>query len=153
MFDVFYSKISEIVNLHIPVKELSKREVKIKSEPWITFGIRVSIQVKNKLFKKFLRTKSPYYHAKFKHYRNILNHILRISRKQYYNEYFSININDSKRVWNKIKQKVCLKSKSKQILTKIVKDNHEIIDMKNIPNTFNKYFANVGDQLANTIHN
>ena len=48
---------------------------------------------------------------------------------------------------------MCLKSKSKQIPTKIVKDNHEIIDMKTIPNTFNKYFANVGDQLANTIPN
>ena len=148
MFDVFYSKISEIVNLHIPVKELSKREVKIKSEPWITFGIRVSIQVKNKLFKKFLRTKSPYYHAKFKHYRNILNHILRISKKQNYNKYFSININDSKRVWNGIKQIICLQSKSKQITTKIVKNSHEIIDMKDIANTFYKYFANIGEQLA-----
>ena len=108
----------------------------------------MSIQIRNKLFKKFLKTKSPYYQPKFKHCSNKLNHILRISKKQNYNKYFSININDSKRVWNGIKQIICLQSKSKQIPTKIVKNSHEIIDMKDIANTFYKYFANIGEQLA-----
>ena len=98
MFDLFYDKISKIVDLHIPVKQLSKREVKIQSKPWITPGIRVSIRVKNRLFKKFLSTQSTYYHSKFKYYRNKLNHILRISKRQYYNDYFATNIKDSKEV-------------------------------------------------------
>ena len=65
MFDYFYSKISQIVNKHIPIKQLSRRELKFKSKPWIT-----SAEVKNNLYKKFLKTKSSYYHSKFKYYRN-----------------------------------------------------------------------------------
>lgn len=48
LFDSFYYKICEIVDRHIPIKQLSKKELKIQSKPWITLAIRTSIQVKNK---------------------------------------------------------------------------------------------------------
>ena len=51
MFDSFYTKLSEIVDIHVPVKQLSKREMKVKSKPWITRAIRTSIQVKNSHYK------------------------------------------------------------------------------------------------------
>ena len=93
MFKSFYFKISSIINKHIPVKQLSRREVKLKSKPWISKALRKSIQIKNNYYKKYLKTKSTYYHTKFKLYRNKLNHLLKISKKQYYNEYFFQNIN------------------------------------------------------------
>ena len=52
MFDTFYSKISEIIYMHIPVKQLCKRELKIQSKPWITPAIKVSIQVHKKIIQK-----------------------------------------------------------------------------------------------------
>ena len=61
MFDTFYSKISEFIDIHIPLKQLSKKESKLKTKPWITSAIRTSIKIKNKLYKKFLKTKSSYY--------------------------------------------------------------------------------------------
>ena len=36
MFDKFYSEISEIVDRHIPIKQLSRKELKFRSKPWIT---------------------------------------------------------------------------------------------------------------------
>ena len=36
MFDSFYSRISDIIDVHIPLIELSKRELRMKSKPWIT---------------------------------------------------------------------------------------------------------------------
>ena len=36
MFDTFYSKISEFIDIHIPLKQLSKNESKLKTKPWIT---------------------------------------------------------------------------------------------------------------------
>ena len=56
MFDLFYSKTSEIIDKHIHVKELSKKELKLKSKPWITKAIRKSINIKNNIYKKFLKT-------------------------------------------------------------------------------------------------
>ena len=88
MFDNFYIKLSEVVDLHVPVKQLSKQDLKARSKPWITSGIRTSIRIKNGLFKKFLKTKSIYYHTKFKIYRNKLNHLIKLAKKNYYNNFF-----------------------------------------------------------------
>ena len=76
MFDSFYNKISEVIDTHTPIKQLSSQGLKSRSKPSITSGIRISIRIKIGLFKKFLKTKSTYYHAKFKFYRNKLNHLI-----------------------------------------------------------------------------
>ena len=82
------------------IKQLSKQELKSRSKPWITSGIRIrtSIRIKNGLFKKFLKTKSTYYHARFKFYGNKLDHLIKLSKRSYYN-FFSIHINNGKRIW------------------------------------------------------
>ena len=73
-----------MVDIHVPVKQLSKHEIKTKSKPWITPAIKISIRKKNKLYKKYLKTKSVYYRIE---YRNKLNHLLR-SKRNYYSNYF-----------------------------------------------------------------
>ena len=151
MFDCFYSKISQIVDKHIPIKQLSRRELKFKSKPWITSAIKRSIKVKNNFYKKFLKTKSSYYHSKFKYYRNKINHLLKLSKRKYYNQYFLENSNDIKRVWNGIKQIIHCKPKASQKAVKIIKNNVELIDPLKIAEAFNTYFSNVGSNLADLI--
>ena len=82
---------------------MSSISQKLKTKPWITSAIRTSIKIKNNLYKKFLKTKS-YYQTKFKVYRNKLNHLIKISKRIYYNNYFSIHLNDGMRIWKGIKQ-------------------------------------------------
>ena len=105
MFDSLYIKISEVIDTHIPIKQLSRQELKSRSKPWITSGIRTSIRIKNGLSTKFLKTKSTYYHAGFKVYRNKLNHFINLSKRSYYNNFFSIHVhvNNGKRIWQGIK--------------------------------------------------
>ena len=91
LFDQFYSEITNIVDKHIPLRQLSTREIKQMTKPWITKGLQTSIKIKNSIYRKFLRTKSPYYHIRFKYYRNKLNHLLKNSKVKYYNEYFCKN--------------------------------------------------------------
>ena len=43
LFDRYYSKISQIVDKHLPLRQLSKREMKFNSKPWITSALKVSI--------------------------------------------------------------------------------------------------------------
>ena len=151
MFQSFYSVVSNIIDRHIPVKQLSRRELKLKSKPWITLGIKKSIQIKNNLYKKFIKTKSTYYHSKFKIYRNKINHLLRISKKAYYNQYFLDHIKDGKKVWNGIKQIIHHKPRTGQKILKLVDNNKEIIDPKQTADTFNTFFANVGKELEKGI--
>ena len=116
MFKSFYSKISSIINNHIPVQQLSRREIRLKSKPRISKALRKSK----------------------------LNHFLKISKKQYYNEYFFQNIKDGKRIWKGIKQIVKFKPQTSQRLIKIVDNNLEITEPKLVANAFNNYFANIG---------
>ena len=98
MFDTFHSVLSNLIDKHIPNIKMSKRQVKCRSKPWISSGIRKSLKIKNKLYKKFIKSKSVYYHTKFKLYRNKLNHLIRISKINYYNNYF---INSISKIFGK----------------------------------------------------
>ena len=151
MFDNFYIKLSEVVDLHVPVKQLSKQDLKAQSKPWITCGIRTSIRIKNGLYKKFLKTKSIYYHTKFKIYRNKLNHLIKLAKTNYYNKFFSVHVNNGKRIWYGIKQIVQVKTHGNQHVNKIVIDDREIVDQESIANVFNEFFANIGSNLASSI--
>ena len=148
VFKSFYSNFSRIIDKHIPVKQLSRREIKLKSKPWISNALRKSIKINNNCYKKYLKTKSPYYHTKFKLYRNKLNHLLKISKKQYYNKNFFKN---GKWIWKGIKQLVKFKPQFSQRLIKIIDNNSEITEPKLVANAFNNYFANIGKNLENEI--
>ena len=151
MFDTFYSKISEFIDIHIPLKQLSKKESQLKTKPWITSAIRTSVKRKNNLYKNFFKTKSSYYQIKFRVYRNKLNHLIKISKRNYYNDYFSIHLNDGKRIWKGIKQIIRTTSQERQAISKVVLNDIKITDPPSIANAFNNYFANIGSDLASAI--
>jgi hypothetical protein len=90
IFDSFYNKISEIIDKHVPMKKLSKKQKCSLVKPWITKGLKVSIAKNNKLHKSYLRNRNEYFHLKYKLHRNKLKHLLNISKKSYSN-YFHIN--------------------------------------------------------------
>ena len=45
-----YDKLNQIIDKHIPFKKLSRKEIKFKSKPWITKGLKNSIKLKNKSY-------------------------------------------------------------------------------------------------------
>ena len=112
MFDDFYSKLSATIDKHAPLKQLSKKDIKYLSNPWISAGIKTSIKIKNNLYKKYVKTKSLYYHTKFKIYRNKLNHLIKISKTEYYNRYFTTHSANIKSVWKGIRQIISFKPMS-----------------------------------------
>ena len=151
LFNSFYDKVIEIVDHHIPIKKIPKRELKFQRKPWITPALQKSINIKNKLYKKYMKSKSIYHFTKFKIYRNKINHLCKISKKQYYNNYFNTNIKDSKKVWDGIKEIVSINKKSKIIPNKVIVDDKVCEDSVTIANAFNKYFTEVGPILAGQI--
>ena len=53
----FLTKIQDITNKHAPLRNLIRKEMKLKTKPWLTKGLLKSISIKNKLFKKFFKQK------------------------------------------------------------------------------------------------
>ena len=142
-FDTFYSVLSNLVYKHIPSIKMSKRQVKFSLKPWISSGITKSLKIKNNLYKKFIKTKSVYYHTKFKLYRNKINHLIRISKINYYRDYFRHNKSHIKNIWKGIKQVISLKSSSYSIPSKILVGNNSISDVSQIANSINVFFSNI----------
>ena len=151
LFPLFYSKLSNIIDKHIPLKQLSKREVKIKSKPWITPGLSRSIHAKSNLYKKFIRSKSIYYRERFKLCRNKLNHLLKISKKQYCNDFFRDCNRDGKKIRKGIREIVNCKPSANERTITIAENGKEITDQKEISSKFNNYFANIGKDIASQI--
>lgn len=79
-FDTFLTQINQIIDKLIPMKRLTRKEIKTMTKPWITSGIKTSIKFKNKLFKKYVTTKNLYHHSKYKTYRNKLNTIIKTNK-------------------------------------------------------------------------
>ena len=135
------------------MKLLSRRQLKFCIKPWITPAIKKSSQIKNRYHRKFLKTRSIYFQNKFKLCRNKLNRLLKTSKKQYYNAYFARNFANSKNAWKGIRQIVNIKQHQVQKSTILLTDNQEITDPKLIADTFYQYFANFGNNLADTVPN
>ena len=145
MFDKFYTKVNNVINSHLPLKPLTRKESKFQTKPWITPGLKASITNKNRLYRHYLKTHTCYSHTKFKCYRNKLNHLLKLSKTNLnYKEYFVINKAKTKEIWKGIKQLICLKSKGSTLPSKLIINEHEITNHKVIADQFNKFFSNIG---------
>ena len=151
MFDKFYTKVNNVINSHLPLKPLTRKKSKFKTKPWITPGLKASNTNKNRLYRHYLKTRTCYSHTKFKCYRNKLNHLLKLSKTNYYKEYFVINKAKTKEIWKGIKQRICLKSKGSTLPSKLIINEHEITNHKVIADQFNKFFSNIGKNLASAV--
>ena len=90
-------------------------------------ALKLSIQEKNKLFKKHLNSNSTYHTYKYKIYRNKLSKLLIVSKKMYYHDYFKENFSNLKKIWTGIREIVNINKKNTQgIPTKLIKDNIEV---------------------------
>ena len=71
IFDIFYDRISQFMNCHVPRRKLSKHEIKLCTKPWITKPIVAKIRYRDKLYSKIIRCKHSnpnliYFHKKFR---------------------------------------------------------------------------------------
>ena len=101
-FDIFYNTFSALLDKHVPTKKLSKTQIKSSLKPWITKGIKKSIQKRDNILKKYIRTRNEnrkeILYNQYKNYRNNVVKLIRISKKNYHKEFFNKNINNNKKI-------------------------------------------------------
>ena len=56
-FEIFHNKYNKILNKHVPLKKVTKKDLKLKTKPWITTGILKSIKRRDKLLNLYKRSK------------------------------------------------------------------------------------------------
>ena len=102
-------------------------QAKLMLKPWITNGIRTSIKIKNKLFASDKG-------ERYKYYRNIVCHLIRISKRNYFHNYFNNNIANMKKMWKGISNVLNQKKKYHQKISSIKDTKKEQFIERSIEN-------------------
>ena len=106
---------------YMPLKKITNKEYKRRYKSWISKGILNSFIRENALFKNYVRCKNNLLkNQKYEEYRvlkNYLNEIIKISKKSYYEKYFTNNSNNLKKIWLWIKEIINIKSKNYEVPT------------------------------------
>ena len=87
--EIFFTKMTEIIDKHMPVRKLSAKERKQKTHPWITPAIIAKINMKNKLYKKFIKSKKREDQLQFNQIKNEITSLTRKSKKECYKNHFN----------------------------------------------------------------
>ena len=138
-YDLFIYMLIILLNKHLPFKESKIRASKIR-KPWVTPTLLRYIRKKNKMYKRYLKNKTPLNERNYKTYRNKVNNLLRHAKKRYYSNQLNEARNDIKRTWSIIN--TILQKSSNNMPTYFVRNDTEIDDPQIIANEFNSYFHN-----------
>ena len=94
-----YDYINGLLDIYAPYKKLSKKEIKLKSKPWINNEILSLMKKRDKLLSKYTKHKknNPELASNlFNEYKLIRNNVTRLKRDsklQYYKKFFDSNKN------------------------------------------------------------
>ena len=89
--------------------------------------------------------------TKFCTYRNRLKSLLKIAEKTYYSYLFMKCRGDLNKTWKNIKM-IIHGSTTSKLPTEFTYNNNSVSGTKNIAETFDQYFLNIGVKLVNKIH-
>ena len=147
-YTMFFKTLSDIYNKCFPLRKV--KSTYYNRKPWLTENLKESIKHKNKLYAKFKKYPSFFNESTYLIYQQVLQKTLRFAERDYYDSKFLQYKNDLVKSWKILKQVINRRKKSKTtskflIGSKIVTDNKEIAE------SFNKFYVNIGASLASKI--
>ena len=135
---------------------MSNKSFKRGFKPWITIGILKSLKKRSELHNRYIRAKDPErkqsLHHRFKLYRNMLVTLVRKSKQNHFNKYFSDNVKNLRETWKGIKNIIQIKNNTDSLPTCIFDKGSSITDPTQIANVFNSYFSSIGSTMQSKIH-
>ena len=89
---------------------------------------------------------------KYKAYRNALNRLLRLAKRNYYHSVLNEHKGNSQNVWQVVNNLAFTKNRTRLLPSKLVTSNgHTVTGEETIAEEFNIYFVNIGKSMANAI--
>ena len=150
-FTDFIENLGNIYNDNFPLTKLSRQKAKDYLKPHITSGIRQSITDRNRLYKKYLENKSDYNYNKWKNKRNNVTNIIQAAEISHVKEQLNNRGNKSKSLWKLFGKILNNKQKGNTKVSKLNINGKTINNSHDISNAFNKFFCEIGPELASKI--
>ena len=125
----------------MPLKKVSNKDHKRRYKPWITNGILTSIKGRDKLLRQCIKMKDSLrkssLQSEYKRVRNMIVELTKKSKQNYYNQYFSTNNSNLRKIWQGIKSIVNINS-TPNVNPTCISDNGKIVtDPIEISKAFN----------------
>ena len=149
-FDNLMTIFNNIHHANIPMSTKRHNTKHIPKSPRITNSLLQSINLKNRLFHKFLSKRNSTNHLAYTKNKNILTSVLRSAKKNYFFNQFEREKNNIKNTW-KLINTVINKDVSQQKISGITHNGIYTENSSSISEHFNNYFANIGPSLASKI--
>ena len=144
----FHDIMSKLYNDCFPLKEFKIGYLTRK--PWLTEGMKRQIKIKNRLYRRYLRSDNPEHHVIYKRFRNVLNYKLLLAERAHYDKLLNENKDNLKKSW-KILKDIINKKKSSSRFSKFIVNKSITTDKQKIAEGFNDFYINVGPELAKNI--
>ena len=155
-FTSLQKSIDQLLEKYLPVRKMTKKEVKRKEKPWITNEILSLIRQREKFHKKFIKekdqSKKNIFHEQYRTFRNQIVTASRQSKKLYFQKYFEENSLNLRNTWRGIKSIININHKGKSKPTSLIIGDELITDPYIVADEFNNYFSSIAGKLQNSIH-
>ena len=143
-------KPSSCVDSHVPKKKVTKRELKLRTKPWINADIQKLMHYRDKYFQKMKSNPSANNKYNYNKFRHRVVSEQRKGKIKYFKNYFEKHKTNMKMLWTGIKSIINVKAKNQISLISHLTDNGSCVhDPVKMANTFNKFFVNVGPNIDN----
>ena len=131
-----------------------KLQIIRNSEEWFGGEVLASIALRDKLFKKLVRSKLNVDKEIYKNARNKLYRlILKKKNKDYFENKLKENIAKPEDIWKTLKS-LSLSKKFSVVQTKAIEDNKRLkYDLKSVAQTFAKFYSSLAESLLNNLPN
>ena len=83
-FNGFVNLLRSIIEIYAPLKCLFRRQLKLRSKPWLTKGIHISIRNKRTMFRPLFLLGNNSEKTFYRKYSNKLNKIIALSKKNHF---------------------------------------------------------------------
>lgn len=150
-YNNFNNKVTELLDIHCPIKTKHNSKRNTPKKPWVTKGLIKSLKTKDKLYKTYISKPSFDNKLKYTKYRNNLNLLLRLSKKTYITTKIITNKDNTKEMWKTLNNLLGRNKKTQHPDFFTSANGEKISDNKIIAESFNNFFANIGITLANKI--
>ena len=152
-----HQKVTYLLDEFAPYKKLSKKEIKLKSKPWINKEILAEMSKRDKLLLKYSKMKNKKSEAAqityedYKKIRNEVTKLKRDSKVDYYRRFFEENKKKSSTIWKRIRSIVNINNTSRKDIKLLNEDGKNVYDPTKIAELLNKYFDSVGPNIDKKI--
>ena len=147
----FVDNMNDLLDKHAPFRKISKYKLKFKTKPWITAALQKSISIKNALFKRYMKLKTPVkkneVHQRYKYYIKLLSTLMKKSKQNYYEQFFKSNLNNLKNIWKGIRSLIAIKHSSVSNIHMLKHKGAIVTDPLHIANIFNDYFSSITEKI------